>query len=130
MKKKKRILMVTLAAVLVFGTVWFLWLMPAPKLAAGDVTKLTVTMLPSPPTTKTIEDRGKIQAFADAYNAVPLQRSPHLGSPAGWMFRVDTNHYRYGFIVISGDEISVHGIWYRTGHDSIEKFEKAIKNLI
>lgn len=130
MKKRNQILAVVVFAVLAFAAVWFLWLMPAPKIAADNISKLTVTALPSPPTMKTITDGKQIQAFADAYNSLPLKRSPAFGNAAGWQIKIDTNDYRYGSIVVAGDQISIHGFRYSTDHDSITKFENAVRNLL
>lgn len=124
MNKRKKAVTVGIVSILALAAVWFLWLMPAPAISAEQIPKLTVTALPSPPTTKTVTNRDEIRSFAAMLRSVPLHRSPQLGEMAGWQFKIETNTYLYGSILITGKEVRIHGLWYATDADIVGKMEE------
>lgn len=129
MNKRKKAVTVGIVSILALAAVWFLWLMPAPTISAEQIPKLTITALPSPPTTKTVTSRDEIRSFVLMFRLVPLHRSPHLGEMAGWQFEIETNTYQYGTIFVLGKEVRIHGFWYATDADVVEKMKEFYRKL-
>lgn len=127
--RRKKVLTVGIIAVLVLTAVWFLWLMPAPTISEEQIPQLTITALPSPPTTKTVTDCDEIRSFAAMLRSIPLHRSPHLGERAGWQFKIETSTDLYGTIFITGKEVRIHGFWYATDADIVGKMEDYYRKL-
>ncbi len=129
MNRTKKTVAIVICAVFALTAVWFLWLMPAPVISAEQIQQLTITALPSPPTTKTVTDRGEIRSFAAIFRSVPLHRSPHLGEIGGWQFQIKTNTHQYGTIFILGREVRIRGFWYATDADIVGKMEEYYRKL-
>lgn len=129
MNRTKKTVTIIICAVLALTAVWFLWLMPAPVISAEQIQQLTITALPSPPTTKNVTDRDEIRSFAEIFRSIPLHRSPHLGEIGGWQFQIKTNDDQYGTIFILGKKVRIHGFWYATDADIAGKMEEFYRKL-
>lgn len=127
--RRKKVVTIGIVSILALAAVWSLWLMPAPTISAEQIPQLTITALPSPPTTKTVTNRDEIGSFVAMLRSVPLHRSPHLGEMAGWQFKIETNTYLYGTIFITGNEVRIHGFWYATDADIVGKMEELYRKL-
>jgi hypothetical protein len=120
-----RIKLISIIAILLIIFLIIFIIFFQPKLSTNNIQFMTITSLPSPPQTKTVNNKEDIKAFVDLFNSIKLH--PALDFSKGWIIKIDINNTKT--ILISQGRIVINNISYHANNEIVNKINEYIKNL-